>query len=62
MQKEAILEMLEESVPHEELMVWLRLPNLDLDSLTPDEVLDQGKYDQVIDALWLKDSQFGPVS
>jgi hypothetical protein len=62
MRKAAILETIEESVPHEELVVWLHVPNVDLDSHTPDEVLDQGDYDKVIDALWLKESAVGPVS
>jgi hypothetical protein len=62
MRKEAILETIEESVPRDELLVWLHLPNVDLDSHTPEEVLDQGEVDKVIDALWLKDTAAGPVS
>jgi hypothetical protein len=40
---------------------WLREPNPDLGSRTPQEAMEAGDYELVIEALWLRDPA-GPVS
>jgi hypothetical protein len=61
MSKEEILEVMEEAMPCDERAIWLDLPNLDLNGLTPREALDEKQYDQLIEALWLR-GPLGPVS
>jgi hypothetical protein len=61
MNKEQILEAMEEVTPADELEAWLNLPNLDLNGLTPKEALDTRFFEGVIEAAWLKDP-VGPVS
>jgi hypothetical protein len=61
MNKEAILEVMEEAIPPDELALWLDLPNLDLNGFTPHEALDADLFEEVIEAAWLKDP-VGPVS
>jgi hypothetical protein len=61
MNKEEILEVMEEAMPSDELALWLDLPNLDLSGRTPQEALDADLFEEVIDAAWLRDP-VGPVS
>ena len=61
MSKEQILEVMEEAIPVEELATWLDLPNPDLDGSTPNEALEARRFEEVIEAAWLKDP-VGPVS
>jgi hypothetical protein len=61
MSKEEILEAMEEAMPVDELTTWLDLPNLDLDGVTPNEALDAERFDEVLEAAWLRDP-VGPVS
>jgi hypothetical protein len=61
MNKEQIVEVMGEVMPLDELTAWLNLPNLDLDGFTPNEALDAQRFEEVIEAAWLKDP-VGPVS
>ncbi len=61
MNKEEILDVIEEVIPVAELASWLNLPNLDLNGFTPNEALEARRFEEVIEAAWLKDP-VGPVS
>jgi hypothetical protein len=61
MNKDEILEVMEEAIPRDELAIWLDVPNLDLNGFTPQEALDADLFEEVIDAAWLRDP-VGPVS
>jgi len=61
MNKNEILEVIEETIPPDELATWWDLPNLDLNGATPQEALDADLFEEVIDAAWLRDP-VGPVS
>lgn len=59
--KETILEAAKKVVTAGQLPHWLNEPNHELRGQTPRKVLDEGKFDQVVNALWQVPSN-GPVS
>jgi hypothetical protein len=61
---ELIQDALADALPVERIPSWLNEPNLDLGNHTPQELLDAGQWEAVVDALWLQDELHGdgPVS
>lgn len=46
----------------DDIAIWLNEPNHYLKDKTPKICLKEGKYNLVIDALWMADNNTGPVS
>jgi hypothetical protein len=48
-----LLQAIAKALPAEEVADWMERPNVDLDGKTPLACIDEGKFEPVLEALWL---------